>query len=94
MTENNEMGIDNILDIHKVANDLTVGLIKIFKDGAQATDLMPLIELAMSQIEPVKELIKDIDMVDDEFRDLSEAESAQLAGAAIGTVFGIIKALK
>lgn len=92
--EKKEMGINEILDVYKPVDETLVGLIKLFHDGAQPEDLMPTINLVVAQIENVREAIKDIDLVPDQFRDLDEAESAQLAGVVLATVFKVLKALK
>jgi len=89
-----EIGIQNILDIHKVSHNVTVGLVKIFKDGWQSTDLAALMTLTLGELENIKEMVKDISEVPSEAKDIDEQEAAQLSGAAIGTVFAIVKALK
>ena len=89
-----EHGVENVLEILKAAEVVAVTGVKIGKDGkVNLDDFKHLGELA-SNFGAIEAAIADADKVDEELKNLDEAEVIQLVGAAYSIARAVQEAAK
>lgn len=92
-----KVGIKETKELLIAINMLAVELIKLVKDGIQASDAAVLVAIISSN-EPVKNALfaafSNISAVPAEVKDLDVAEIVELVGAEVGLLPAILEAMK
>jgi len=83
------MDIKETLEVLEALKTVSVIGAKTFKDGVQISDLKALVELGQN-FDVFKAALNNIDLVDDEIKDLDAQEASQL----LTKLFDIISAVK
>jgi len=84
-----DLGIKETKELIEAVGVIAVQAKKIVKDGVGAEDIAHLVEL-IKQFELLADGFKDLDLVDDEIKNLSQVEVIEL----ISILFNMVKALK
>lgn len=93
MSEKKELGIKESLEVIAAAKLVGVNVVAAAKDGIDMSDVQYAINIAKDS-EKIVEAVKDVDLVDDEVKDLSQEELLQLGAAAFDMVKSIAAAAK
>lgn len=92
-TEKKELGIKESLELVAGIELVTVSTLDIAKDGLGADDIPKALEL-VKKSDVIVEAVKGIDLVDDEVKDLDQAELIQLGTATFAMIKKIVAATK
>jgi hypothetical protein len=93
MSEKKELGIKESLEVIAAAKLVGVNVVAAAKDGLDFSDAQYAINIAKDS-EKIVEAVKDIGLVDDEVKDLSQEELLQLGMAAFDLVKSVAAANK
>ena len=89
------MDVKNTKEVVVAANELTVELIKLLKDGAQMTDAIQLVTDLMGPLkDKVMAAASDVSDVADEIKDLDAMEVVELVNVQVSYIPAIVAALK
>jgi hypothetical protein len=91
--EKKEFGIENCLEVIAALELVGSNSVAALKDGLQVSDIQYGLNIAKDS-EKIVAAAKDIDMVDDELKDLSQDELLQLGLVSYNMVKAIVKAAK